>query len=86
MLVTMLAFGLGALFIAFGLYIPTRQKLDIAKADLEHANAMITGNIDQIITLQTDNEARLENLDSATLRRISQQLSLRGTPRNRSSR
>jgi len=32
---------LGALFIAFGLYIPTRQKLDIANADLEHANAMM---------------------------------------------
>jgi len=35
--VTLLAFGLGALFIAFALYIPTRQKLDIANADLDSA-------------------------------------------------
>jgi hypothetical protein len=76
-LVTLLAFGLGALFIAFALYIPTRQKLDIANADLEHANATITGNTDQITTLQTGNEALLETLDSATLRRMSLQLQVR---------
>ena len=70
-LVTLLAFGLGALFIAFARYFPTRQKLGIANADLEHTNATITGNTDQITTLQTGNEALLENLDSATLRRMS---------------
>ena len=74
-LVTLLAFGLVAVFIAFVLCIPTRQKLDIvANADLEHANATITGNSDQSTTLQTGNEALLENLDSATLRRMSLQL------------
>ncbi len=67
MLVTLLAFGLGALFIAFALYIPTQQKLDIANADLEHAKATITGNTDQITMLQTGNEALLEIPDSATL-------------------
>lgn len=78
MLVTLLAFGLGALFIAFALYVPTRQKLDIANnADLEHANATITGNTDQITTLQTGNGALLETLDSATLRRMSLQLQVR---------
>lgn len=50
----LLAFGLGALFIAFALYFPTRQKLDIANADLEHANATITGNTDQITTFVAD--------------------------------
>lgn len=74
MLVTLLAFGLVAVFIASALDIPTRQKLDIANADLEHANATITGNNDQIIKLQSGNEALLENLDSATLRRMSLQL------------
>jgi hypothetical protein len=52
-LVALLAFGLGALFIASAFYIPTRKKLDIANADLGHANATITGNNDQITTLQT---------------------------------
>jgi hypothetical protein len=46
-------------------------------ADLEHANATITGNTDQITTLQTGNEALLETLDSATLRRMSLQLQVR---------
>ena len=79
MLVTQLVFGLGTLFfIAFTLfYIPTRQKLDTANADLEHANATITGNTDQITTLHTGNETMLENLDSATLRRMSLQLQVR---------
>jgi hypothetical protein len=55
-LVTSLAFVLGALLIAFALYLPARQKLNKANADLEHANATITAN-----------EALQKNLDSATL-------------------
>ena len=55
-LVALVAFGLGALLIAFGLFFPTRQKLDKANLDLQHANATITRNA----TLQKD-------LDSATL-------------------
>jgi multidrug resistance efflux pump len=55
-LVTLLAFGLGALLIAFALYLPARLKLDKANADLEHANATITAN-----------ETLQKNLDSATL-------------------
>jgi len=55
-LVTLLAFGLGALLIAFALYLPARQKLDRANADLERANATITAN-----------ETLQKNLDSATL-------------------
>jgi capsule polysaccharide export protein KpsE/RkpR len=66
-LVALLAFGLGALLIAFALYVPTRQKLDRANADLEHANATISGNNDQIATLQTDSETLQKNLDSAML-------------------
>jgi septal ring factor EnvC (AmiA/AmiB activator) len=66
-LVSLTAFGLGALLIAFALYVPTRQKLDKATADLEHANATITSQTDQITTLQTDNETLQKNLDSATL-------------------
>ena len=75
--VTLLAFGLGALFIAFALYIPARQKLEIANADLEHARATITGNTEQVTTLQTGNEALLETLESATLTRMSLQLQVR---------
>jgi septal ring factor EnvC (AmiA/AmiB activator) len=66
-LVALLAFGLGALLIAFVLYVPNRQKLDKANADLEHANATITGKTEQITTLQTDNETLQKNLDSAML-------------------
>jgi peptidoglycan hydrolase CwlO-like protein len=66
-LVALLAFGLGVLSIAFALYVPTRQKFDKANADLEHANATITGKTDQITTLQTGNETLQKNLDSATL-------------------
>jgi hypothetical protein len=66
-LVVLLAFGLGALLIAFALYIPTRHKLDKANADLENANATISGDDVQITTLQTGNEALQENLDSAML-------------------
>jgi multidrug resistance efflux pump len=67
MLVALLAFGLGALLIAVALYFPTRQKLNTANADLEHANATITGQSDQITTLQTDNETLQKDLDSTTL-------------------
>jgi hypothetical protein len=59
-LVALLAFGLGALLIAFALYIPTRQELD-------KANATITGQTDQITTLQSGNKTLQKNLDSATL-------------------
>ena len=55
-LATLIAFGLGALLIAFVLFFPTRQKLDKASTDLVHANATIAANV----TLQ-------KNLDSATL-------------------
>ena len=41
-LVGLLAFGVGALIITFILYVPSRQKLTIANADLENANATIT--------------------------------------------
>jgi hypothetical protein len=66
-LVGLLAFGLGALIITFALYIPTRQKLDKASADLESANATITAKTDQITTLQTGNETLQKELDSTTL-------------------
>jgi multidrug resistance efflux pump len=66
-LVTLLAFGLGALVIALALYIPTRQQLDKANADLENANATITSQTDQITTLQTDNATLQMDLDSAKL-------------------
>jgi hypothetical protein len=66
-LLALLAFGLGALLIAFALYVPTRQKLDKANTDLEQANATITSKTDQITTLQTGNETLQKNLDSATL-------------------
>ena len=55
-LATLIAFGLGALLIAFVLFFPTRQKLDKASTDLVQANATIAANV----TLQ-------KNLDSATL-------------------
>jgi len=66
-LVGLLAFGVGALIITFALYVPTRQKLDIANADLENANATISSKTEQITTLQMDNETLQENLDSTTL-------------------
>jgi hypothetical protein len=66
-LLALLAFGLGALLIAFALYVPTRQKLDKANTDLEQANATITSKTDQITTLQTGNETLQKKLDSATL-------------------
>jgi hypothetical protein len=55
-LVALIAFGLGALLIAIVLFFPTRQKLDKASTDLEHASATIMADA----TLQ-------KNLDSATL-------------------
>ena len=67
LLAVLLAFGLGALVIAFALYLPTRQELAKANADLEQANATITGQTDQITTLQTGNETLQKDLDSAKL-------------------
>ncbi len=66
-LVALMALGLGALLVAFGLYFPTRQKLDKANADLETANTMITSKTDQILTLQTGNETLQKNLNAVTL-------------------
>jgi multidrug resistance efflux pump len=66
-LVTLLAFGLGALVIALALYIPTRQQLDKANANLEQANMKITSQTDQITTLQTGNETLQKDLESAAL-------------------
>ncbi len=66
-LLALLAFGLGALLIAIALYFPTRQKLDKANTDLEHANVTITGKTEQINTVQTNNQTLQKNLDSATL-------------------
>ena len=67
LLVVLLAFGLGAVLIAFTLYFPTRQQLDQANADLENANAAITGKTDQITTLLADNEILQEKLIDTTL-------------------
>ena len=66
-LVGLLAFAAGALIITFALYGPTRQKLDIANADLENANATITSKTEQISTLQMDNETLQKNLDSTSI-------------------
>ena len=66
-LVALTAFGVGALLIAFGLYIPTGQKLAKASAGLDNAYAMITGKTDEIITLQADNETLQKDLDNTTL-------------------
>jgi hypothetical protein len=67
LLVALLAFGLGALLIAFAFYIPTRQELSKVNADLGHTNATIASQTDQITTLQTSNETLQKNLDSAKL-------------------
>lgn len=67
LLVALLAFGLGALIIAFAFFFPTRQKLDTATADRESANTTITEKTAQIATLQADNAILQENLVSATL-------------------
>lgn len=63
----LIAFGLGALLIAITLYLPTQQKLTKANADLEQASATITGQTDQIKTLQAGNETLQKNRDSAAL-------------------
>ena len=60
LLAVLLAFGLGALLIAFALYFPTRQ-------ELVKANATVTSQTDQITTLQTGNETLQNDLDSAKL-------------------
>ena len=67
MLVALVAFGLGALLIAVALYFPNRQMLNTANADLEDANATITGQTDRITALQTDKETLQADLDAATL-------------------
>ncbi len=66
-LVGLLAFGVGVMIITIALYVPTRQKLDKANADLEQANATITANTDQITILQASNETLQKNLDANTL-------------------
>jgi hypothetical protein len=66
-LVALLAFGLGALLITLVLYIPTRQQLDKANANLEQANTTVTSQTDQITTLQTGNATLQKDLDSAAL-------------------
>lgn len=60
LLAVLLAFGLGALLIAFALYFPTRQ-------ELVKANATVTSQTDQITTLQTGNATLQKDLDSAKL-------------------
>ena len=67
LLVALLAFGLGALLISFLLYIPTQQELVKANSDLEHVNATVISQTDQITTLQTGNETLQKDLDSAKL-------------------
>jgi len=59
-MVTVLAFGLGALIILLALYVPNWQKLD-------KANASLISKTDQSSTLQTGNETLQKNLDSTTL-------------------
>ena len=63
----LLVFGLGALLIAFGFYLPTRQNLDKANASLNQATTTLTSNTNQITTLQAANTALQKNLDAATL-------------------
>jgi hypothetical protein len=67
LMLTVVAFGLGALFIAIVLYLPMRLKLDQANADLELANVNLTSKMDQIVVLQTDKEALQRSGDSNTL-------------------
>ncbi len=67
LMAVLLAFGLGALLIVFALYVPIRQELVKANADLEQANATITSQTDQITTLQTANETQQKDLNSARL-------------------
>jgi chromosome segregation ATPase len=67
LLAVLLAFGLGALLVAFALYFPTRQQLVKASTDLEQANATVTSQTDQITTLQTSNETLQKDLVAAKL-------------------
>jgi hypothetical protein len=60
LMMVLLAFGLGALLIAFVLFFPTRQ-------ELVKANATVTSQTNQIATLQTSNETLQKDLDSAKL-------------------
>lgn len=60
LMMVLLAFGLGALLIAFILYYPTQQQL-------VKANATVTSQTDLIATLQTGNETLQKDLDSAKL-------------------
>ncbi|MFZ6030573.1 MAG: hypothetical protein ACOYYS_22935 [Chloroflexota bacterium] len=67
MLVTLSAFGLGALLIGAILYFPTRHKLDQTNAELERISATLASQSDQITILKTDNETLQTKLHSATL-------------------
>jgi hypothetical protein len=60
LMMVLLAFGLGALLIAFMLYFPTRQ-------ELVKANTTVTSQTSQIATLQTSNQTLQKDLDSAKL-------------------
>lgn len=66
-LVALSSLGLGVLLIVLTLYVPTRQKLDRADANLERTNATLTDKTAQITLLQTDTETLQKNLDSVTL-------------------
>ena len=66
-LVALSAFVLGGLLITLALYVPSRRKLDEANTELAHANATITEKVDQITSLQTDNETLQSNLATTTL-------------------
>jgi hypothetical protein len=65
--VMLAAFGLGALLIAFALYIPTGQKLAKANVDLANANITITDTTDQITNLKSGNETLKKDLESIIL-------------------
>jgi multidrug resistance efflux pump len=69
-LVALSAFVLGGVLITLALYVPTRQKLDKANAQLEQANATITVKTDQVTTLQADNETLQNDLDTTTLHMV----------------
>lgn len=68
-LVGLLAFGVGALVITFTLYVPTRQKLNKANADLDDANVSISEKTDQISNLEAENDILQIDLEAATLHR-----------------
>ena len=66
-LIGLLVFGAGALVIIFTLYIPTRNNLNTAIADLDDANTTINEKTDQISTLEAENEILHNDLEAATL-------------------